>query len=237
MAVGAGLGITAVALGLGPVGWTLLGIGGLAVVGSGGWAALRQFLWRDELIYKRMLKLQERMHNEIKQKQSALQKDLEQIKDSRGTEQLENLSAKFKLVSKRLEERFNASEVTFVRYIGTAEQVYLGALDNLRAVVEASEALDTMDKDRLIEQRETCAAMGKLAEGQNIQARIDMYERYEKSIRAALSDNEAAITRLSQVLEALVNLNTGQGMAKAPLEEAMAELSRLAERTKEYGIQ
>jgi hypothetical protein len=236
IAIGSGLAVSALALGMGAVGWALVALGAGAILGSGGWATLRQFFWRDRLLYERMLKLQENMLRQIEEKRSGLQRDLAKLRDHRGAEQLENLTAKFQLVSRRLRERFDPSEVTFVRYVGTAEQVYLGALDNLRAIVEVNQSLETMNRERLAKRRDELFRGGQESESQVIHERVEMFDRYQERIHELLSANEAAITRLSQVLEALVNLNTGQSLAREPLDQAMEELSRLARRTGEYGV-
>ena len=234
LALGGGLAFVAWALGLGPLGWAALSLGIGAMLGAGGWAALRQLLWRDKLVYERMLAIQQNMLQQIDEKRTQLRDDLATLDDPRGKRQLENLTAKFELVSKRLQERFNPGETTFIRYVATAEQVYLGALDNLRAVVESCEALGTMKREELVRLRDGLADEGKAADADVIDERVQMYDRYQKRIQDALGDNEAALTRLSQVLEALMNLNTGHGLAREPLDRAMEQLALLAQRANEY---
>lgn len=234
LAIGGGLAFVAWALGMDTMGWTVLSLGLGAMLGAGGWAALRQFLWRDRLVYERMMAYQQDMLRQIEDKRARLREDLASLDDGRGLRQLDNLTAKFKLVTKRLRERFDPAEMTFVRYVSTAEQVYLGALDNLRTVVESSEALGTMKRDELVALRDERHRTGHTADADIIHERIKTYDRYQSRIQVALSDNEAALTRLSQVLEALMSLDTGQGMAKAPLDRAMQELAVLAQRTNEY---
>ncbi|WP_428624565.1 hypothetical protein [Sedimenticola sp.] len=234
LAIGGGLTVTAWALGLDTLGWSALLIGIGAILGAGGWAAFRQLFWRGDLVYQRLLSLQNNMLKEIEQKRAQLRLDLAAIEDPRGLRQLDNLTAKFELVTKRLRERFDTTEMTFFRYVSTAEQVYLGALDNLRSVVESCEVLSTMRRNELETLHGNLQQAGEEDDAKEIHERIQMYDRYQDRIQDALSDNEAALTRLSQVLEALVNLNTGQGMAKEPLDRAMEELAVLAQRTNDY---
>lgn len=236
LAIGGGLAFVAWALGFGTVGWSVLLLGLGAILGAGGWAAMRQFLWRDKLVAERFMAVQKNMLREIEERRAQLRLDLGALEDPRGREQLDNLNAKFELVTKRLRERFDPSELTFFRYVSTAEQVYLGALDNLRTVVESCESLGTMKREELIKLHDDLASSGSQEEAQVVEERLQMYERYQKRVQDALGDNEAALTRLSQVLEALVDLNTGQGMAKAPLDRAMDELAVLAQRTNDYEI-
>ena len=227
--------VCAVTLGVGLPGTIAAGAATGFALFAGGFAAIQQFLRRDDRLYHRMIELQERMAREVEQRREQLRDRLDANRDHDALGQLDNLSRKLELLTGTLRDRFDPAEITFVRYLGTAEQVYLGALDNLRRVAEMKDALGSIDVRKLERQHRKSIDEGQPQQARHIKDRIDIGQTYEATIRQLIESNEEAITRLSQVHQALINLDTGTGFTRAPLESAMAELQRLAQRTSEYG--
>ncbi len=222
---------------VGAGGSSLLVAMGVAAAGllTSGITYARAYLQRDKRVLDRMVALQHAMAREIQAKQSALRKRLEDLDVAAACAQMDALRTSFTSLNQLLKQRFNDGEMTYVKYVGTAEQVYLGALDNLRTIAEFSERLQATDKGALALQINAAEKAGNTNSHSALNERMDIVERAEAQIARALTENETAITRILQVEEALITLNTGQKLAGDPLAQAMDELRRLAERTPEYG--
>lgn len=223
----------------GPAGFGLMAMAGAAgcALLAGGQYVRRQVFERQTRFEARIKALQQGFAEEIQQRRSVLSDALGSLADDHPMQQYRGLTAKFELLAATLAAKFDVNEMTYLRYLGTAEQVYLGGLDNLQMVVDAAAALATVDEVALARRRDDCVVQGRAKEVALLNERLRIAQGYRQRIDMALADNEEAITRLSQVHEALIGLNTGQGLARHPLDVAMTELQRLAGRTAEYGRQ
>lgn len=225
----------AAAIGFDGAGWYVLGTGIVLGAAAGLWAVISQGFLRDRRMYQRMVRLRERMADEIKDRKERLMQGVEDHSDERSARQLQDLISKFDLVQRTLGQRFDTGEMTYVRYLGTAEQVYLGAFDNLETILESRDALESTDRKALDRQLKEAERAGQERVVASTRQRIEIHDRAQGRIETLYAANEEAVMRLEQVQEALIGLNTGQGLASAPLEQAMEELHRLAARTAEYG--
>ena len=82
---------------------------------------------------------------------ATLADDLQRVGSHQGLEQLKQLRAKLDGFSQVLEHRMSAGEVTFARYQGMAEQVFLVAIDNLHEIAVTLTSVGTIDRDYLDE--------------------------------------------------------------------------------------
>ena len=62
-----------------------------------------------------------------------------------GAEQFSKIQLKYRNVKDLLEQKFDSSEMTFARFAGSAEQVYLSALDNLKQVASTLTSASGID--------------------------------------------------------------------------------------------
>lgn len=130
----------------------------------------------------------------------------------RGTEHMDLAKKKNDALQKLLEEKLVAGELTSMRFMGHAEQLYLSVLDNVRRIIGLLRSIESMEK-------------GKLRDDQ------------ESLIQTYLKENEEALELLDRTNISVATMETGQGKeATLDLETAMGEMRRLIERVKSTNV-
>jgi hypothetical protein len=129
--------------------------------------------------------------------------------------------------------------MTFSRYLGMGEQVFLGGLDNLARISDALKGFATNDaKDiraRINElKQDGIDSHAQDQEEAALQARLKLMEQQREKVFGWLAENEAAMTALDRVMAGVAEMNTTQS-ASMKMEDAMKELETLAARAGSYG--
>ena len=137
-----------------------------------------------------------------------------------------------------LRHRLDEGEVTYGRYLGTAEQVYLAALDNLNEVVVTLTSLAGIDEAHL-QRRETEIAKDGVTDKEavelaTIRQRQALLREQRTKVEDLLAENERALAVLDNTSAALAGTRTRDGHAKLSADEAIRELEALAGRTGRY---
>jgi hypothetical protein len=149
--------------------------------------------------------------------------------------QLDDFKRKFETFVDVLDDRFNPGELTFIRYMSVAEQVYLSGLDNLRNAVISSKAIQTTDvnvlKDRL---EKLGSSTNDEIERAALSERLRGFEETAKNITDLIVVNEKALTVLDSVTQKLARTQVSKGMADGDTESAMQELGRMGEMLARY---
>ena len=231
--VTAGLGAVAGAL----FGFTIIPgallIGGLVVAAGGFFAEFG--LRRDTNVKEIILAATRQMEAEREHIIAVLHDEIDEKSIPSARSQLDDFKRKFETFVDVLDDRFNPGELTFIRYMSVAEQVYLSGLDNLRNAVISSKAIQTTDvkvlKDRL----------GKLGSSTNdeieraaLSERLRGFEETAKNITDLIVVNEKALTVLDSVTQKLARTQVSKGMADGDTESAMQELGRMGEMLARY---
>jgi hypothetical protein len=169
-----------------------------------------------------------------------LERDLERLGAPQGAEQLRKLRPLLANLRDVLNSRLNAGEVTFARYMGAAEQVYLSALDNLRDIdvaLRSVQSIDAASIERQLAQLRTFSRASAAQQQQidSLVERQDLIERQHRRVTELLTQNESALTGLLNAATAMANAET-QAAASIDAETAMAELERLAARAGRYAV-
>lgn len=223
----------------------VLTIGGLTL-GLGNWVINYSFR-RDTLANKYTKKLNKLLEKEKEKALVSLGKNLERCKGIVGAEnfsvqgvtQLSQIQEKFETLDKVLSDKMVPGEMTYNRYAGTAEQVYLSVLDNLKNVVSMLKSIASIDLNS-VEQRlsffEDKMKLSSLDENEinTLQKRKNMYLSQLNKVDELLTKNEEAMTGLDQTSVELSNVKTEKGMADVDLEDSRQQLEELAERVHLY---
>jgi len=140
-----------------------------------------------------------------------------------------------------LHEKLDETELTFSRYMGMTEQVYLACLDNLKHIADVKKSLSAINEDSVEKRLTELRANSSLSstETKELDAlleRIEILETQQEKIQVKLSENEQAMTKIDKVMIAIAEMNTGTSdkQANMHIEDAMRELTFLAERAKDY---
>lgn len=167
-----------------------------------------------------------------------LEQDLDRLGAPQGAEQLRKLRPLLGDLREVLNQRLSSGEVTFARYMGAAEQVYLSALDNLRDVDVALRSVQSIDSAAIEQQLMRLRKLGRSSAAQQQQIdslveRKELVDRQHRRVDDLLTQNESAITALLNAATAMANAAT-QASAAVDADTAMAELERLAARAGRY---
>ncbi|MGI9336039.1 MAG: hypothetical protein ACR2RL_23070 [Gammaproteobacteria bacterium] len=219
----------------------LIVAGGALVLGALLLAAWPVLLTRSAGFIAHITESSEVFGSAASSKLDELRRELEDAGSQQGLEQLDLLEHKLNTLTAVLTRRMNAGELTFARYLGSAEQVYLAALDNLHNVALALTSVRTIEPG-YIDTR--LAALAKRSSGDGSaseeiasleQRRTLLADQLEKVDRL-LAQNEVAMTALDNTATALADTKTTKGHASVDPETAMRELEALAARVRDYAV-
>lgn len=230
---------------LGSLSALLLGTSPLfALVGGGiGFAAwlLDNTLRREGHANDYVRKLHEILVLKTQASLASLQAELKEVGEDTGLDQLQRLKRKYEAFEELLRRKLNPRELTFGRYLGMAEQLYLGGLDNLTTVANIRRGLNAINAEHITQRSGRIAQNNRIdeIEQQELEAlsrRKSLMERQAVNVTALLAQNEAAMTKLDEVMAEIASMNVGDRRASMNIEQAMLELEELARRTSDYEV-
>ncbi|HTN28497.1 MAG TPA: hypothetical protein VL180_12000 [Burkholderiales bacterium] len=168
-----------------------------------------------------------------------LEQDLKKAANKDATRQFERFREKIRAFEEVLGDKLQTGELTYARFLGIAEQVYLSAIDNLRGVVAAARSEQAIDESYIggrIAEIERAANRSEAKErelaGLKEQLRIDTEQKAK--IERLLAQNEEALGRFDAAIAAIGDMKTGAEGATMDMESAMSELARIAKRARDY---
>lgn len=209
-----------------------------AVIGLGGWA-LDATLRRERHAGDYLRQLQRLLAGQVDAGIQTLERDLAEVGSTQGLNQLDRLRGKYTAFEQLLRRKLNPDELTYSRYLGITEQVFLAGLDNLKRVADTSKGMSAIDENHVlgrIEQLRTLAqpSVMEAREIEALETRLALFHRQAERTQDWLSQNEAAMTQIDQIMAAIVEMDTSEPHATMDMESAMQELRRLAERAQSY---
>jgi len=164
-----------------------------------------------------------------------LQEELEALDDARAAHQLNAIQEKRDSLIEVLNRRLEAGEMTYARYLSTAQQVYLAALENLHEVAVAEQSVSAIDDDYIARRLDELAAQdddSATAERGSLEDRRALLGSQEQKIADLLAQNESAMTLLDRTSTALADAPIGRQPKDA--EAAMEALQEMADRASKY---
>jgi len=215
---------------------SVAGIGSL--VAAGVWATnigLRRDYFAKKYVEEITQKMNERRRMAIKELSDAL----ENVGFEHGQNQFKRSQQKFDTFKSMLDKKLNPSELTHVRYLGMAEQVYLSTLDNLIAISHIMHSISVIDADYVEERLDDISSDESAESGREVQAlkeRLALKDQQQDKVKKLLSQNEEALTKMDLTIAAIAEMRTDNRQASMDMESAMGELGRLAKRAKDYEV-
>jgi len=188
--------------------------------------------------HKAMLKIIEKVRKETQEERQASEKQvldgLTKFNDQQGLRQLTQLQSKFGAFTNVLNLQFDKDEMTHKRYLTSAEQLYFGAVDNLRSLVMLWYSVEAIDPKNIKKQlnNKVTDETAKIA----LYERLSIYESAESKIANVLSINEQVMTKLDEITSRLGSIKTREGLSDVRLDTAMSEILHLINRTDQYDI-
>jgi hypothetical protein len=210
------------------------------VIGSGGWA-IDYFLRRNQHAGRYLQGVREALSGRRNQAIRDLREELGELGYADGLSQLGRLQERYQAFEELLGKKLSPTELTYARYLGMAEQVFLAGLDNLQRIAHTLAGVETIDVayvQRRIGDLEQLGTPSETRRGELValQDRLVLRRQQLDKVDRWQAQNEQAMTRIDETMAAIAAMTTVQGHAGTDLETAMKELHLLAGRAADYSI-
>jgi len=206
--------------------------GGLAL-GAANWAY--RFFWLgDAYTQRHYAKLHEEFERMKQQKSAELAADLKKLGCKQGQTQVGQFEDKFQNLIAVFRRMLSENELTFSRFIGTAEQVYRSGLENLERVVILLLNLQDMNRDDLAERISVLEKKPARthADETNLKALKDqagVFDQTWQEVEDLLAGNEEALATMDKAGNAAIRIKD-RSASQTPREimaEAMGLLDQM----------
>ncbi|WP_194435379.1 hypothetical protein [Vibrio fluminensis] len=179
---------------------------------------------------------QVRQETQLKREQidDSVRKELAEFQEDKAIFQLNQLKEKFTTFSRVLDLQFDSDEMAHKRYLTTAEQLYFGAVDNLRGYVVLRHSINAINVAHIKTQLNDSELETSLR--QALVERLDIYTDAQKQMADVLAFNEQVMTKIDDVTSRLGAIQTREATGEVRLETAMQEIQVLINRAQKYDI-
>jgi hypothetical protein len=207
-------------------------------LGAGAWAF--EYLFRKEHHARNYVQSMHRaLAGRVEDTMRVLAHELHDLDFEPGIAQIDRLRDKYAAFAELLRRKLDPEEMTFSRYLGMGEQVFLGGLDNLARISDALKGFSTNDAKDIRQRIGQLKDDGIDSQAQDqeeaaLRARLKLMEQQREKIFGWLAENESAMTALDRVMAGVAEMNTVQS-ATMKMEDSMKELEELAKRARSYG--
>ncbi|HTE39566.1 MAG TPA: hypothetical protein VK629_01980, partial [Steroidobacteraceae bacterium] len=113
-------------------------------LGVGAWA-FEYLFKRDQHARRYMQSMHELLAGRVEENMRVLNTELTELNFDAGTAQIDRLRDKYEAFAELLQRKLDPNEMTYTRYLGMGEQVFLGGLDNLARISDALKGFSTND--------------------------------------------------------------------------------------------
>ena len=232
----AGIGLTTLSVASIPFG---IGIafGGL-MVGASNWA-IRFFSSTDAYRQKFYAKRHEEFERVKEEKAQQLATDLKKLGCKRGQQQVGQLEEKFQNLVEVFSRVLSPGELTYCRFVDTAELVYTSGLNNLERIVVLLTNTDDIDRKEIQERIETFESKKArtTADERNLNAlkkQATVYDSTAQEVEDLLAQNEEALATMDETGQAALRLKDRSATLspKQTMQEAMDLLGEMVARAK-----
>jgi hypothetical protein len=209
--------------------------GGL-IVGAAHWAT-RYLGGSDVYMQKYYAKLHEEFDEMKKEKSAKLATDLKKLGCERGQIQVDQFEEKFRNLIEVFRRVVSEQELTFSRFVGTAERVYKSSLDNLDRIVTMLLNIDDIDRDDIGKRiaslkRKATRTPADERSIAALQEQAGVYDSTQQEVDELLARNEEALATLDKAGNAAVRLQdrTSSQTPQETLADAMELLNNMIAR-------
>lgn len=214
------------------------------MVGGGALLGLGSMVWSANLSVRKnaitrnyLARLRRAIEQERARKLAELGAELQELNCPQGHSQIKKLEEHFSAFRKILDKKLNPDEVTYGRYLGIAEQVYLSGIDNLNQIAVLIRSTSSIDPQYIQKQIEELDNNGIDNSGDDYSAlrrRLELLNESKLGIDRLLNENERAMTQLTLTGTRLARIETQQREARIEMESAMSELAYLGDNAEIY---
>lgn len=185
--------------------------------------------------------LQDRITEQSNIKRKDLKKNLLIYNCQDGARQLVQFQKKLDTLIDILQLKFDEGLVTYQRYNGIAQEVFLSGIDNLSNIVIAYKTIESVDIDYIksklakLDRKRDSGDTTTQKEYDALMRAKQSYDDQQKKIRFLLSENTTALVEIDQTTVAISNIEKSKNNeASVDMEDSMNQLQQLAERSQIY---
>lgn len=234
---------------LGGVAWFLFGhlamlLGGIGGVTVGLSSFVINFFFRDQVLAQKYLeRVSEDIARRERQQLESLEKNLLACASIPGVSsharqaanQFRKVQAKYEDLRRTMEEGLGTGDDLRGRVEATAEQVYLGVIDNLRKVEGLLRSVGTIDIQYIMDRLRQLSQLRRLTDADRremeaLRKRKAIRDEQVERVKSVLALNEEAITYLEEVAASLAARKGGDLLAQVNPDTAVGHLKELAEK-------
>ncbi|MEK7641394.1 MAG: hypothetical protein AAB365_00185 [Patescibacteria group bacterium] len=237
LAVG-GVAATGLALFASGSGAAVAAIAGVAIAGLN-WS-VRFFRGGDAYMRKHFAQLHEEFERIKEEKSAQLASDLKKLKCKQGQLQVRQLAEKFENLVEVFRRVLSENELTYSRFVGTAEQGYRAGLENLERIVVLLMNTDDIDREEVgtrIETYEKAQLLRKLkaSEERNLSAlkkQALVHDQSTQEVEDLLAANEEALAAMDQAGAAALRIKDRSSSLtpKESMDESLELLNQMIAR-------
>jgi len=217
-------------------------LGSISAVGGGVMGWVINFFFRGEVFAARYLEgCQEAAALRHRRLMETMREDLVNCRSIAGAEdfseqgiaQLEQVQKRLVTLREILADKVNSSELSYRRYLGAAEQVYLAVLDNLQDVAAILKSVSTIEPAYLSHRLNELQHLEKPTaadreEHETLVKRQALRDQQLQKVNVLLTRNEEAMTQMDDATAALAGMDTDESRPSVAMETAIEELQKLA---------
>ncbi|MBI4349476.1 MAG: hypothetical protein HY553_21755 [Elusimicrobia bacterium] len=157
-----------------------------------------------------------------------------------GAKQFRMARERFESLQRTLDDKLQPGELTYSRYLGASEQVYLSVLDNLSVVAALLSSVSAIDPRYIAARKKALLALTSPPEAdrkelKTISERERLLSDNLEKVNSLLTSNEEAITNMDKLGVALAEIRTSPDGGGADLDTAIQEMEELAKQAHRYG--
>ncbi len=233
--IGIGAGVVAILFGV-EILFYLAAIGILAGIGN---AALRIFFLRDKMALNFQRMKRKALAEQARRATEELELNLLELGRERAAKQVKFLKDTFFRFKEKLVSQIGKDKPEYEQYLGSAEVMYLAALNNLKAVADNERdkrLIDVEDSKRRIEEL-------KAEQKQGIRDNTDEIDAQERQIRASelaeqnsrdlVAEVEGSLTALTEVTRSLSEITATRESMRHNVTQAMKKFHHISDRNKQ----
>ncbi len=233
--IGIGAGVVAILFGF-EILFYLAAIGILAGIGN---ATLRLFFLRDKIAISFQRLQRKALAEQARRATEELESNLSELGRERAAKQVKYLKDTFFRFKEKLVTQIGKDKPEYEQYLGSAEVMYLAALNNLRAVADNERdkrLIDVEDSKRRIEELKREHKQGIRDNTEEIDAQqrqIKSFELAEENSRDLIAEVEGSLTALTEVTRSLSEITATRESMRHNVTQAMKKFHHIADRNKQ----
>lgn len=145
-----------------------------------------------------------------------------------------------------LDSKLNQGELTYTRFIVSAEQTHLAVLDNLQKIVERFKAVKSIDLDYIEKGLKKLAKEEQLGtfdesdaeERRQLEKRKALHTKGMTDINKLITENETALTAINEAMIEISQVKMMKGQAETvAIKDALKNLEDMARQSQEYSVE